>query len=193
MVEFTPAKKKHGKVRGVFAAFGDGFVTQRQDELRLTFEGIPGDRHQGLTRPSNAREPWHERGTQMRNEQQVSILCHGELAQLAREMELDELKPEWIGGNIVLSGIEYFSLLPARTLLMFEGGVTLRVDGSRGPCRKSGASIAQQFEGRKDLEFSFVKLARHRRGLVAWVEVPGLIKAGEAVTARIWKQCIYPG
>jgi len=193
MVEFVAPKKKQGIVSGVFAALGEGFVSQKQDVLTLTFAGIEGDRHSGMTRLSNSREPWYERGTKMRNEQQVSILCHDELAELAQDMKIDQLKPEWIGGNILLSGIEFFSLLPPRTLLMFEGGVTIRVDGDRGPCRKSGASIAENFTGRKELEFLFPKIAKHRRGLVGYVEVPGSIKAGEAVVARIWEQAIYPG
>jgi len=193
MVEFIPAKKKQGKVIGVFAALGAGFMTQSQDELELGFAGIAGDRHCGLTRLSNSREPWHPRGTEMRNEQQVSLLCRDELAALAQDMYIDQLKPEWIGGNILLAGIDFFSLLPPRTLLMFSGGVTIRVDGGRGPCRKSGRSIAGQFAGRDDLEFLFPKIAKHRRGLVGYVEVAGRIKAGEEVVARIWEQAIYPG
>ncbi len=193
MVEFIAPKKKQGEVAGLFAAFGQDFASQSQNVMDLTFNGIEGDRHSGTTRLSNSREPWHERGTIMRNEQQLSLLCQNELAQLARDMEIDQLKPGWIGGNILLSGIEFFSLLPPRTLLMFEGGVTIRVDGPRGPCRKSGASIAKQFAGRNDLEFLFPKVAKHRRGLVGYVEVPGQIKTGEAVVARIWEQAIYPG
>ncbi len=193
MVEFVPAKKRQGKVTGLFVAAGAGFVTEAVDVLTLTYEGIPGDRHQGLTRPSNSREPWYKKGTEMRNEQQVSILADDELAAVASDLGIDELKPEWIGGNMVLDGIAHLSLLPPRTLLMFEGGVTIRVDGGRGPCRYAGRSIADQFEGRDDLEFAFPKLAKHRRGLVGWVEVPGVIKPGEGVTARIWEQCIYPG
>jgi MOSC domain len=193
MIDFVAAKKVHGRVGGVFVAAGTGFVSAPVEELVLTYEGIPGDRHAGLTRKSNAREPWYPRGTQMRNEQQVSILAEDELAAVAAELNIDELKPEWIGGNIVLSDIAFLSLLPPRTLLMFAGGVTIRVDGGRGPCRHSGRSIAENVTGREDLELAFPKLAKHRRGLVGWVEIPGTIKSGENVTARIWEQCIYPG
>ena len=192
MVEFVPAKKKQGRVAGVFVAPGEGFATEAVDELTLAYEGIPGDRHSGLVRPSNSREPWYERGTEMRNERQLSILSDDELALVAADMNIDQLKPEWIGGNVVLSGIPNLSLLPPRTLLMFEGGVTIRVDGDNGPCRIAGRSIAAQFDGREDLEFSFPKVAKHRRGLVGWVEIPGVIKPGEGVTARIWEQWIYP-
>lgn len=191
--EIVPAQKRVGRVEGVYSALGTGFETHTLPALELTYEGIPGDRHSGLVRPSNAREPWYSRGTQMRNEQQLSILAEDELAAVAVDLDLDRIKPEWIGGNIMLSGIAHLSQLPPRTLLMFEGGVTVRVDGDRGPCKISGRGLADQFEGREDLVFAFPKIAKYRRGLVGWVEVPGIIKSGEVVTARIWEQCIYPG
>lgn len=193
MVEFVPARKIIGSVAGVFHAMGEGFATTPVDELTLSYDGIPDDAHAGQLRKSGAREPWYERGTEMRNERQLSILADDELAAVAADMDIDELKPEWIGGNVVLSGIPHLSLLPPRTMLIFDGGVTIRIDGDNGPCRISGRSIAAQFDGREDLEFAFPKQAKHRRGLVGWVERTGTIKPGEGVTARIWEQWIYPG
>jgi len=192
MVEFSPRRKKQGQVAGVFNAPGNSFVTEPVTALTLTYAGIPDDRHAGLTRTSGALEPWYKRGTEMRNERQLSLLADDELTAVAREMNIPELKPEWIGGNIVISGIPHFSLLPARTLLMFDGGVTIRIDGDNAPCRLSGRSIAAQFDGREDLEFAFPKIARHRRGLVGWVEREGVIAPGAAVTALVWEHCIYP-
>lgn len=192
MVEFIPPRKVLGNVAGVYVATGDGFATEAVDALELSYEGIPGDRHAGLLRSSGSREPWYPRGTEMRNERQLSILADDELVAVAKDMGIDEIKPEWIGGNIVLSGIPNLSLVPPRTLLFFEGGVTIRVDGDNGPCGIAGAAIAAQFDGREDLEFAFPKQARHRRGLVGWVEKPGVIQPGEKVTARIWEQWIYP-
>lgn len=191
-VEFVPAAKKIGTVSGIYAAPGDGFVSQAVEKLTLTYEGIPGDNHAGLLRKSGGREPWYERGTEMRNERQVSLLGAEELAEVAAALKLDELKPEWIGGNLVIAGIPHFSLLPARTLLFFEGGVTLRIDGDNGPCRIAGKSIADHVPGRGELEFEFPKVAQKKRGLVGWVEREGVIEPGEKVTARIWEQWIYP-
>ena len=192
-VEFVPPMKKQGRVTGLYKAAGDNFVTEPCDRLDLTFEGIRGDIHAGLDRKSGGREPWYERGTLMRNERQLSILSVEELREVATDLRIDELKPGWIGGNLLLEGIPHLSLLPARTILFFEGGVSIRVDGDNGPCRISGRSIAAQFDGREDIEFEFPTVARHRRGLVGWVERPGTIEAGEGLTARIWKQWIYKG
>lgn len=193
MVEFIPATKKSGTVSGLFTALGDSFVSEPVDRLVLTYDGIPNDHHAGKLRRSGAREPWYTRGTEMRNERQLSLLSTEELAEVAGLMEIDDLKSEWIGGNVTFTGIPHFSLLPARTILLFEGGVSIRIDGDNGPCRFAGRSIADNVPGRDDLELAFPKLAKHKRGLVGWVEREGTIEVGEAVTARIWEQWIYPG
>ena len=43
--------------------------------IDLTFDGLAGDFHAGATRRSGGREPWYPRGTEMRNERQVSIVA----------------------------------------------------------------------------------------------------------------------
>jgi len=192
-IDFIAPKKRHGVVEGVYSALEEGFTSNPLDALKLSYEGITGERHSGLTRKSNAREPWYDKGTQMRNEQQLSILSLEELSEVARELDIEKIEPEWLGCNICVSGIAHLSLLPPRTILMFEGGVSVRIDGDRGPCRVSGRALAEHYEGRDDLEFAFVRAAKHRRGLVGWVEIPGTINAGEKFIARIWEQCIYPG
>lgn len=167
------------------------FLTERTDALPLTFGGVADDVHEGLTRPAGSREPWYERGTPMRNERQVTIVSLDEMAEVARLMRVDRVEPEWIGANMVLAGLPHLSMLPPRTLLFFEGGVTLKVDGDNAPCRLAGRAIAAHHPGRDDLELAFPLAARHRRGLVAWVERPGTVRAGEAVTARVPPQWIY--
>lgn len=193
MVEFVPARKKQGVVQGIYAASGQDFITQAVAALTLTYEGIPGDIHSGFLRKSGSREPWYPRGTEMRNERQLSLLSTEELEGVARDLDIPTLMPEWIGGNVVISGIPHFSLLPARTMLFFEGGAVLRVDGYNAPCKAAGRSIAKYVGSRDDIELGFPKHAKHRRGLVAVVEREGMIAPGEGVTARIWEQCIYPG
>ncbi|MCI5077158.1 molybdenum cofactor sulfurase [Oricola sp.] len=191
--QIIPSQKLNGTVDGLFMATGEDFVSAPVDALQLTYEGIAGDLHAGLTRNSGSREPWYARGTEMRNERQVTILSRDELAEAAKEMAVDAIEPEWIGGNMTLTGIPMLSLLPAATLLFFEGGVTLKVDFQNGPCKFSGASIARHV-GRPDdaaLALAFVPAAKRRRGLLAWVEKPGTIAMGEKVQARLPEQWIY--
>ena len=71
--------------------------------------------------------------------------------------------------------------------------MTLKVDGDNGPCRIAGRSVAEKTGGGTDVELGFVPAAKKRRGLVAWVEKPGVIAAGESVEARIPEQWIYGG
>jgi MOSC domain-containing protein YiiM len=122
----------------------------------------------------------------MRNERQLSILGTEELAEIATALNLPRLDPAWIGANLLLSGIPRLTDLSPRTLLLFPSGATLRIDGDNAPCRKSGAALMRHVPDRPDLQFSFVKAARHKRGLVAWVEREGTIRAGDEVKVRTW-------
>ncbi|MBO0662713.1 molybdenum cofactor sulfurase [Jiella sp. MQZ9-1] len=182
-----------GRVLGLYRTLADGFETTAVETLELGFGGIAGDRHGGMTRRSGGREPWYERDTEMRNERQLSLLAPDELAAVAAELGIAEIRPEWIGGNLLVDGIPQLSFLPPRTLLFFENGVTLKIDGHNNPCRYAGRAIADQAGGGTDVELGFVKAAKHRRGLVAWVEKPGVIAANERFEARVPEQWIYPG
>jgi hypothetical protein len=193
MPRIVPGRRLKATVNGLFSALGDDFICQPVDRLELSFAGIAGDFHAGTTRRSGGREPWYPRGTEMRNERQVSLVDTRELAMVALDMGIDELKPEWIGANIDLAGIPNLSMLPPRTLLFFEGGVTLKIDGQNAPCRLAGGSIADHFPDHDHtaLALSFKDAAKRRRGLVAWVEKPGTIVAGEAVKVQVPEQWIY--
>lgn len=209
--EIIPPKKLSGRVTQTLAAQGRDFVSRPIDRLRLTYGGIDGDFHSGLTRKSGSREPWYDRGTEMRNERQISLVSSEEMAAVAEGMGLVDVDAGWIGANLVIEGIEDFTYLPPRTLFFFEGGVTLRIDGHNGPCRIAGGEIARHtgsrrtggpLEGdqpgddeidwtRTDMALAFVEAARMKRGLVAWVEREGEIEPGENVKIRVWEQWIY--
>ncbi|MEP3430414.1 MAG: MOSC domain-containing protein [Roseibium sp.] len=192
-LQVTLKFKLTGSVEGVFRTkTTDDFQTESTDSLELTFEGIPGDRHAGFTRESGGREPWYPRGTEMCNERQVSILSVEELAVIASRIDLSELKSEWIGSNITVSGIANLSLLPPRTRLVFAGGLVIRVDGDNAPCRVAGQAVAEANPDRDGLDLLFPKEAKRLRGLVGYVEKPGVVKAGEVVIAHIPEQWIYP-
>ena len=205
----SPGRRLKGRVAQVLKAAGSDFVSAPVSELSLTYDGIEGDYHAGATRLSGGREPWYKRGTPMRNERQISILSVEELAIIADNLGLPRVGAGWIGGNLVLEGIPDMTYLPSRTLLFFEGGVTLRVDGHNGPCRSAGAEVARHAGAartggplgepaqggidwsRTDMALAFVEAAHMKRGLVAWVEREGTIRPGEAVTARVWEQWVY--
>ncbi|MDF3151139.1 MOSC domain-containing protein [Mesorhizobium sp. XAP10] len=192
-VEIIAARKLAARAAALYVASADHFQTRPVDELRLGFDGISGDFHAGPTRRSGGREPWYPRGTEMRNERQLSIVAADELAIVAERMRLAEIRPEWIGANLVIEGVPNLSMLPAGTLLFFKGGVTVKVDAQNGPCRIAGRSIAEN-AGMADVEAGallFPKAAKRLRGIVAWVEKPGTVRAGEEISLRVPEQWIY--
>ena len=191
--EILPGRKLKAGVAGTYAAFGGSFETQAVDSLTLDFDGIVGDYHAGPTRKSGSREPWYQRGTLMRNERQLSIVSPDELAVIAGRMALPEIKPEWIGANLLLEGIPHLSMLPAGTLLFFKGGVTIKVDAQNGPCRDAGRTLAKGagMDNMEEGSLLFPKVAKRLRGLVGWVEKPGTIAPGEEISVRVPEQWIY--
>lgn len=188
----TESRMIDATVRGTYIVPEGEIASVAAPSLSLSYAGIEGDRHTGLVRPSGAREPWYPRGTPMRNERQISILSEEEMSEVAAAMGIATLSAAWIGGNLLLSGVPALSRMPPRSLLMFPSGATIRIDGDNGPCRISGRSIAAH-TGDPRHEFSFVKAAMHKRGLVGWVEREGSVSVGDSVKIRIWAQQDWPG
>ncbi|MEI5677934.1 MULTISPECIES: MOSC domain-containing protein [unclassified Mesorhizobium] len=188
-----PGWKLTARVAGIYVAPGEDFETQATDSLQLEFQGIPRDFHGGYTRRSGGREPWYPRGTEMRNERQVSIVAPDELALVAERMGIAEIRPEWIGANLLLEGVPHLSMLPSGTMLFFKGGVTLKIGAQNSPCRIAGRRVAER-AGMADHDAGsllFPKVAKRFRGLVAWVEKPGRIEKDEEVSVRVPEQWIY--
>lgn len=185
------AQKLTGTLSQLFSADGNGFVSRLVEHIEVDFDGIVGDYHRGLTRKSGGREPWYDRGTIMRNERHVSILSHEELRQIADDLGIDQLDAGRIGANFVTSGIPNLSRIPARTQFFFPSGAVIRIDGYNAPCKISGKSLQDVHGGRDDIEFGFVKAAKTRRGIVGWVERPGVIYVGDEIKVRIWPQELY--
>lgn len=192
-IDIHPARKLLGTVSDTLIAAFDHFETRPTEALDLGFEGIAGDFHAGTTRRSGGREPWYGRGTEMRNERQISIVASDELRLIAAGMKLGEVKPDWIGANLVIDGVPRLSMLPSGTLMFFAGGVTLKVDGQNHPCRLAGRAVAEnaRMADHEAGALMFPKAAKRLRGLVVWVEKPGRVTRGEAVSVRIPEQWIY--
>ena len=167
-----------------------GLEKQSVERLSLTFAGITGDCHSGLTRASDSRTlQLYRRNTEIRNVRQLSIVSREELAEVAGRMEIPEILPEWLGANLVTSGIPDLTLLPPSTRLQFPSGATLVVDMENAPCRQVMEVIRAEHG---DKALPFVKHATHKRGLTAWVEREGEIATGDEIVIwlppqRIWK------
>jgi len=166
-----------------------GLEKSRVDGFTLRFEGIEGDCHSGLTRKADVRTiRQYARDTPIRNVRQLTLLSVEELAEIAAVMEIPHVKPEWIGANVVTSGIPDLTLLPPSSRLQFPSGATIVVDMENEPCRYPAEIIERHNPQQK---VGFVKAAKHKRGITAWVEREGHIGLADAITIWIPPQRLY--
>ena len=160
------------------------------DRLDLRFDGVAGDSHSGLTRPSCARvTSQHRPGTEIRNTRQVSILSDEELAQIADAMGLERLEPAWLGATMVLRGLPALSVLPPSSRLQSASGSTLVIDMENRPCQLP-AKIIKALHPKTSAGFK--NAARGRRGVTAWVEREGSVALGERLTLHVPDQPCWP-
>jgi MOSC domain-containing protein YiiM len=93
-----------------------------------------------------------------------------------------------VGANMVTSGIPDLTLLPPSTRLQFPSGATIVVDIENRPCRYPAEIITrhhpEQIKG-------FVAAAKHKRGVVGWIEAEGTVRTGDAITIWLPPQRTY--
>lgn len=163
--------------------------SSRISSVQVSYEGLQGESHSGLVRSSCVRvRHQYRQGTEIRNTRQVSIISTEELAIIADTMGIAELKPEWLGANLVVSGIPDFSQIPPSTRMIFASGASLVVDLENSPCKYPGEIIDRHHPGFGSL---FAKAAVGRRGVTAWVEREGHINTGDSIRLYIPPQRIY--
>ena len=162
----------------------------RLESVDVSFAGFAGDSHAGLPRPSCVRvKHQYDEGTPIRNTRQVSILSSEELDEVASAIGLKSLEPEWVGANLLITGIPNLTLLPPSTRLIFSSGASLVVDMENAPCVYPAEIIEQHHPGHGE---RFPRVAINKRGITAWVEREGRIQAGDSVTVHFPPQRLYP-
>jgi len=154
-------------------------ISREIPEGKITLEGLAGDSHYGLTMLTHGHNPEYPKGTEIRNNRQITILSADELIEIARALNIPKVDISWLSGNILISGIKNFSVVPLGSKIIFANGVVLTSSGENNPC-KTPASITQshypEIEG---IARDFIKAAMHRRGIIAWTEHAGTILPGE--------------
>lgn len=157
--------------------------------VKASYAGFQGESHSGLVRRSCVRvRHQYPEGTEIRNTRQISIVSTEELADIADRMGIAELKPEWLGANLLVSGIPNFSQIPPSTRMIFGGGASLVVDLENSPCKYPGEVIDKSHPGFGN---RFARAAVGRRGVTAWVEREGQINCGDSILLYIPPQRIY--
>ncbi|WP_037313915.1 MOSC domain-containing protein [Ruegeria halocynthiae] len=160
-----------------------GLETQSVDRVDVEFTGFQGDSHASLVREACVRtRRQYEPGTPIRNVRQISIVSLEELSIIASKLEMDTLQPEWLGANLVLSGIPALTQLPPSSRLIFSSGASLVVDMENEPCKFPGDVIEKQHPG-KGAKFAYH--ARNLRGLTAWVEREGQLSMKDEVAVHV--------
>ncbi len=166
-----------------------GLEKSRVEQLTLRFDGIDGDCHGGLTRKADVRTiKQYPRDTPIRNVRQLTLLSVEELAEIAAIMAIPDVRPEWVGANVVTSGIPDLTLLPPSSRMQFPSGATIVVDMENEPCRYPAEIIEKH---NPDQKVGFVKAAKHKRGITAWVEREGDVSSGDEITIWIPPQRLY--
>lgn len=149
-------------------------------EMTLSFAGLDGETHAGLTRLSCGRVAHlYPRGTQVRNSRQLSVISREELDEIARDLDLDTLDPRWLGASLVVEGIPDFSHIPPSARLLADSGTCLVVDMLNQPCTLVSRTIERQRPGHGK---AFKSAAAGRRGVTASVEREGRLNIGDTLT-----------
>ena len=176
-----------------------GRVPDRDNSLRATaesrlvagFDGVMGEAHSGLTRPSCVRvRDQYAEGTEIRNTRQFSIVSAEELALIAADMGISSVDPAWLGATMVVKNIPDFTYVPPSARLQMPSGATLVVDMENRPCNLPAKVIEQDAAG---YGRAFKAAAKARRGVTAWVEHEGAINLGDAITLHIPDQRSWQG
>ncbi|WP_299679645.1 MOSC domain-containing protein [uncultured Roseobacter sp.] len=159
------------------------------ETAELTFAGIAGECHGGLTRPSCVRvKAQYPKGTEIRNVRQLSVLSAEELAVIAAEMGLEAIDPIWVGASMVIEGIPDFTHVPPSSRLQMASGASITVDMENRPCVLPGREIEKDAPG---FGAAFKPAAKTRRGVTAWVEREGAVAVGDTVTLHIPDQPVW--
>ena len=131
-----------------------------------------------------------ERGTEIRNTRQLSIVSAEEVAEIAETLGLDDLPPELLGASLVVSGVADFSHIPPGTRLQAPSGATITVDVENGPCNLPAREIETDHPGHGK---AFKAAAQGKRGVTAWIERPGRIALGDPLTLFLPDQPAWAG
>lgn len=174
---------------GVVADSDETLVSEPVDEMDVTFAGVAGECHAGLTRPACSRvRAQHDRGRSIANVRQFSIVSAEELLQIAEECGIEEFDPAWVGASIVVEGIDDFSHLPPSSRLQNDAGTTLVIDMANRPCMLPGRVIEAEEPGKGK---AFLAAARGKRGVTAWVEREGPLKVGDVLRLHVPDQPVW--
>lgn len=152
-----------GSVAAVCLSPDGGLPKHPQPRVIVGPHGIEGDYHTGPTRFSRRA------GQDVANQRQVSLAAKEVIDEVNRELGTD-IPPGGLGENILVQGLGDLSDLKAGDLLRFSSGVVLDVTAQNDPCKNLMVYHDQ-----------VPKCIYGKRGIVAVVRIPGVLKPGDGV------------
>lgn len=179
------AEEMQGRVEAVLVSPPDSQLPAQQvDQVEVTLEGFVGDKHAGLTMRAGSSQKLYPKGAEVRNVRQVSLVSVEELDEISQRLGIPHIRPEWVGANLLISGVPDLTQLRPGSRFYFADGAGLVVEGENLPCTTAGGSLQAHYPDIEGLANKFPKQAIGKRGIVAWVERAGRIRPGEAVVVR---------
>ena len=164
-------------------------MSSSRDVLDLTFEGVAGAFHAGLTRPACSRvKSQYARDMPIKNERQLSVISQEDLDAIAAEMGIEAIDPARMGATMVVKGLPDFTHVPPSSRLQAPSGATIAVDMENRPCQFPAKSL-RHVHG--DDALAFKPAAQNRRGVCAWVAAEGPVAVGDVLTLHIPDQPVW--
>ncbi|MEM1236108.1 MAG: sulfurase [Pseudomonadota bacterium] len=158
-------------------------ASQAVETAEITFAGIDGEAHGGITRASCSRvKSQHPRGTEIRNVRQLSVVSEEELNEIAQAMGIARLHPHQVGASLMVRGLPDFTHLPPSSRLQGPTGVTFIVDMENRPCHLPARVIDEDEPG---FGGKFRASAEGRRGVTVSVEREGVLALGDGLVLHV--------
>ena len=184
-------KKLIASIVSVHTGNNEDYSKEAFKSVEVDAEGFVGDKHRGFTRIAASWDV-EPTGTVRRNERQWTGVSVEELAVIQKKMDLKEpLAASTLGANICVKGIPDFSKLTKGSKLIFPSGAVLIVEEENPPCVDMGEEIERVYKthsGEPVAGKLFPKKALNLRGVVGFVDIPGVINAGDGVVVEVYEE-----
>ena len=181
-------KELTARLVSVHAGNNEDYSKEAFGSVEVEPDGFVGDKHRGFTRIAASWDP-EPTGTVRRNERQWSGVSLEEIAVIQQRMDLKEpLTASTLGANICVEGIPNFSQLTKGSKLIFPSGAVLIIEEENPPCVDMGEQVESVYttnSGEPVVGKLFPKKAMNIRGVVGFVDIPGVINAGDNVIVQV--------
>lgn len=115
-------KRIKAKAEGLYKADTKHFSPKEWTSFMQITEGFPATCILASPKKRGAREPMYERGTEIFNRRQISIVSMEECDEIAEAMGIPNILPEWLGANIAISGFPSLTSLKEGSRIIFPSG-----------------------------------------------------------------------